>query len=114
MNETLKQIACVGAYAAGVAVGMYGAYKVVNAIEKKFPMKNNPFESRITTRRFARIKIEAVEGTDLKNLSVAYLDGKGEVLKFVGTSAEITAKLKELEFEPIKTNDALSRQLAAA
>jgi hypothetical protein len=45
----IKQIACIGAYAMGFAVGTYGACKVVKIIEKKFPMQNNPLEVEIRT-----------------------------------------------------------------
>lgn len=47
--DILKQIACIGAYAAGFAIGTYGACKAVKAIEKRFPMENNPLEVKITT-----------------------------------------------------------------
>lgn len=93
-----KQIACIAAYAAGVAVGIYATCKVVNAIEKKWPMKSNPLDAKIHTgiKRQANIKLEYMENMSKARLTVKYEDGLKETVTFEGTPAAMSAKCKEL------------------
>jgi hypothetical protein len=91
MSSTLKQIACVGAYAAGFAVGTYGAYKAVNAIERRFPMENSPLTVGFESIG-VRFRVKKNEATDHAIAALTSADGGREIIE--GTIAEVDSQLR--------------------
>ncbi len=90
MSSLAKQIACVAAYAAGFAVGSYGALKLVEAIEAKCPTKK---QKGILNLGPCRVLVTARPRTDAATATIKYANGRVET--FGGTKTEVNEQLKE-------------------
>lgn len=93
-NSLLKQIACIGAYAAGFTIGTYGAVKAVEAIENKWPMKRNS----IRIQRSSAIQFTVV-ATEQRNHVMATVTQNGVKQEFTGTPRQVRAQLAEKGFD---------------
>lgn len=93
-NSLLKQIACIGAYAAGFTVGTYGAVKAVEAIEKKWPMRSNT----IRIQRSSAI-VFSVTAAETRGHVLATVTTNGHKQEFTGTPRQVRAQLTERGLE---------------
>lgn len=93
-NSLLKQVACIAAYSAGFTAGAYGAVKVVEAIENKWPMRRNS----IGIKRTNGI-VFSVCAAETRGHVVATITKNGQKQEFTGTPRQVRVALAERGFD---------------